>query len=240
MASEHAIQGIAQDYITLFIAVPLVLFALYFYRRNSLRGKFVLSGVLLYFLLTYLFYLAMGMYNALFLIYVALLAFSLFALILTITTFRAEETRESIGSVRIPTLAGWFLMFSSSMVAILWLSSIVPPLLSGALYPAGLYHYTTMIVQGFDLGIFLPLGFVSGLLAVKKNIWGVIFTTIYMIFLALLMSALISKILFMAKAGVNVVPAVYIMSAIFIISIVLSLLLMKNLQVSKLVPNYRI
>lgn len=53
-----AIQGIAQDYVTLLVGIPLLLVELYFFRKGSLSGKFLLTGTLLYFMLTYLFYLA--------------------------------------------------------------------------------------------------------------------------------------------------------------------------------------
>lgn len=69
MSAEVAIQGIAQDYVTLFVGIPLLLISLYFTRKGSIRGKFVLTVTLGYFLTTYLFYLIMGMYNALFLAY---------------------------------------------------------------------------------------------------------------------------------------------------------------------------
>lgn len=232
MSSHVAIQGIAQDYITLFIALPLLLISLYLCRKGSIRGKFLLTGTLLYLLLTYLFYTAMAMYNPLFLIYVALLALSLNALILSLISFDTEKLKEVIHSQRITTFAGWFLIVNSSMIALLWLNTIVTPLLSGTIYPQGIDHYTTMIVQGFDLGIFLPLGFMSGLLAIKKKILGVLFSTTYVIFLSILMAALTSKIVFMAKAGANVIPVVFIMPTICIISIVVATLLMKNLEAS--------
>jgi len=230
MSSDVAIQGIAQDYVTLFFAIPLLIISLFLYRNNSLRGKFMLSGTLLYFFLTYLFYTAMAMFNYLYLIYVILLSSSLFALLLSIISFDVERVKSLIRSERVTTFTGWFLLFNALMIALLWLSSIVTPLISGELYPQGLNHYTTMIVQGFDLGIFLPLGVVSAILAIKREIWGVIFSTIYVIFLSILMCALTSKIIFMANAGANVIPVIFMMPSICLISIILSVLLMKNIR----------
>jgi len=48
------------------------------------------------------------------------------------------------------------------------------------------------------------------------------------------MTALVSKILFMAKAGANVIPAVFIMPTIALISITFSVLLLRNLQTGNL------
>ena len=72
MSADVAIQGIAQDYVTLFLAVPLLLISLIFAIKGSLRSRFLLAGILNYFLLTYLFYLEMAMYNEMFLAYVIL------------------------------------------------------------------------------------------------------------------------------------------------------------------------
>jgi hypothetical protein len=80
MSEDVAIQGIAQDYITLFAAIPLLIIALIGFLRRSVRSHFLLSGILFYFFVTYLFYLTMGMYNIMFLVYVVLLGSSFFAL----------------------------------------------------------------------------------------------------------------------------------------------------------------
>ncbi|MBN1446411.1 MAG: hypothetical protein JXA28_00670, partial [Bacteroidetes bacterium] len=63
MSADVAPQGRAQDVVTLIIAVPLLLTAFVFARRGSVRARLLLTGVLMYFLVTYLFYLAMGTYN---------------------------------------------------------------------------------------------------------------------------------------------------------------------------------
>ncbi|MDQ7816479.1 MAG: hypothetical protein RDU14_05590 [Melioribacteraceae bacterium] len=234
MSADVAIQGIAQDYITLFVGVPLLLISLLLSRKNPLRGLFLLSGTLGYFLVTYLFYLAMGMYNWMFLVYAFLLGSSFFALILTILSFNPDEMKQLLKSEKPLRDAGIFLIINGSLVALLWLGIIVPPLINNTIFPPELQHYTTLIVQGFDLGLLLPIAFVVGYLAIKKNFYGYLFTPIYMIFLSLLMTALVSKILFMAKAGANVIPAVFIMPTIALISITFSVLLLRNLQTGNL------
>lgn len=72
MTADVAIQGIAQDYITLFLAIPLLLLSLIWSRRGSLKGRFILAGTIGYIFLTYLFYTNMVIYNQLFLVYVFL------------------------------------------------------------------------------------------------------------------------------------------------------------------------
>ncbi|WP_440955700.1 hypothetical protein ACSAZK_01665 [Methanosarcina sp. Mfa9] len=230
MSADLAIQGIAQDYVTLFIGIPLLLSGLYFARKNSVRGLFVLSGTLMYFLLTYLFYTAMGMYNILFLAYVFSLCLAFFALMLTLFSYDLEDIGSLFASEKIIRYAGVFLVINSIMVALLWLGVVLPPLFDGSIYPEELQHYTTLIVQGFDLGLLLPIGIVSGMLAVRKNSYGYLFTTVYLIFLSILMAALTSKILFMADAGYNVIPVIFIMPTVCLISTSFSLLILKKVK----------
>jgi len=228
MSADVAIQGIAQDYVTLFIGIPLLLLGLFYWRKGMVKAKFLLTGVLLYFFLTYLFYTAMAMYNEMFLAYVLLLSCSFFALIMNLISFDyGNPTFKSDKTIRI---ASYFLLINSMLIALLWLSIVLPPLINMTIYPNGLEHYTTLIVQGFDLGIFLPLGFVSAFLALKKTNSGYIFTTLYVIFLSILMTALTSKIVFMAYAGANVIPAIFIMPVIALFSTILSFQLLRQLK----------
>ncbi len=230
MSAEVAIQGIAQDYVTLLLGVPLLLISLFLARKNSLRGLFLLSGTLAYFLVTYLFYLAMAMYNRMFLIYVFLLGTSFFAFILTLFSYQVKELPGVSHSEKIFRTAGWFLIANASLVGLLWLKIVVPPLLDGSIIPAEVQHYTTLIVQGFDLGLLLPMAIVSGMMAIKKHLFGYLFIVIYVIFLSLLMTALSAKILFMARAGANVIPAVFIMPTINLIAMVFAVLLLRNIK----------
>jgi hypothetical protein len=121
-------------------------------------------------------------------------------------------------------------MVNAGLIALLWLSIIIPPILDGTNIPKQVQHYTTLIVQGFDLAIFLPMAFVSGWMAVKKQIHGYLFTTVYMIFLSILMLALVSKILFMAAEGASVIPVIFIMPPIAGIAIYFSWRLLENLE----------
>lgn len=233
MSSDVAIQGIAQDYITFFIALPLLIFSLIGFYRGRRQALFVLAGTMGYFFVTYLFYIAMGMYNILFLVYAILLCLSFFGLYRSIQSI-FQISQLSFPSDKIPyKLIGWFLIINSVLIALLWLSVIVPPILNGTIYPAELQHYTTLIVQGFDLGLLLPVCFISGVLLLKKKLQGFIYGTIYLIFLSILMSALTAKIVAMGINGVNIIPVVFIIPTINISTIILSIILVKRLNYLK-------
>jgi hypothetical protein len=230
MPADVAIQGIAQDYITLFLAVPLLLISLILYRKGSVKGKFLLAGSLLYFTVSYMIYLTMGMYNIMFLVYVGMVAASLLALIMITSSFDYARAREYFPKTRLVRNGAIFLLINCILIALLWLSMVVPPLIDGSVYPKELYHFTTLIVQGLDLAIFLPLGFASAVLALKKMPAGYIFMTIYLIFLSLLMVALTSKITFMGLEGQNVIPVIFIMPTLALVAMVFSFLLLRQVN----------
>lgn len=236
MSSDVAIQGIAQDYITLFLAVPMLLAALIFALKGSLRARFILAGILNYFLVSYLIYLEMAMYNEMFLAYVTLTGTSFFAFILALLTFDIQDIPLFFKPTAPVKFIGGFLIFNSIIIAMLWLSVVVPPLIDGSVIPDAVQHYTTLTVQGLDLALFLPISFVSGFLLIKKRPFGYLMATVTLVFLPLLMTALTAKIIAMASSGVNVVPAVFIIPAILLISVVCSLLLLMNIKEHFITP----
>lgn len=229
MSADVAIQGIAQDYVTLFVAVPLLFIGLFKFRKGSKKGTFLLAGTLGYFLVTYLFYLAMGAYNELFLIYVILLGLSFFGLLTTLFSFNFQDIDSGFSNNSVTKMLGIFLVVNSILIGTMWLGIVVPPLIDGTIYPNNLEHYTTLIVQGFDLGLLLPLCFVSGLFLLQKRKIGYLAGVTYVVFLAILMTALTAKVLAMMMHGVNVIPVIFIIPTINILTILICYRTLKSI-----------
>jgi hypothetical protein len=220
MSAEVAPQGIAQDYVTLFIGVPLLLISLFLARSGSLKGRFLLAGTLTYFLVTYLFYTVMGMYNEMFLAYIFLAGASFFSLTVTLLSFDVEHLPSSFSSATPVRSTGAFLIFNALAIALLWLSTIIPPLLDGSIVPEQVEHYTTLIVQGLDLGILLPAAIIVALLFIRRKPLGYLLCPVYFVFLSLLMTALTAKVVAMAILGYNVIPAIFIIPAFNLLNII--------------------
>lgn len=232
MSAEVAPQGIAQDVVTLFVGIPLLLLALRRADEGSIRSRFLLAGVLGYFFVTYLFYLVMGMYNALFLAYVILTSASFFALALVLLGFRIPGLPQ-VFTRRTPVrAAGVFLIVNASVIALLWLSVVVPPLLTGTVIPVQTEHYTTLVVQGLDLSLLLPLSVLSGWLLLAGKPLGYLLAPTYMVFLALLMTALTAKVVAMGMLGYSIIPAIVVIPTLNVISAVLAFLLLRSAEPS--------
>mgnify|MGYP003143704134 CR=1 FL=1 len=212
MPAEIAIQGLAQDLVTLFIGAPALLAALFWARTGSRAGLLALIGTVGYFFVQYMLYLAMATYNEFFLVWVALVLLTSQTLLrlvlaLPVTAFALPKNR---------FLVGGFLLANGVLITSLWLSVIVPPLLDGSLYPVGLAHLTTMVVQGFDLALFIPPSLIAGYACVKGRAPGALLAPAYSVFLMLQMTALLAKIVWMTAAGAAVGPALIIIPALLV------------------------
>lgn len=175
-----AAQAIAQDIVTLAIGIPLLIAALVIFQRGKLRGKLLLPGTLGYFLYTYASYAFGVAFNVLFLVYVALLALSLFALVLTLMTIDIRALPQHFSS-RLPRRGiAVFLFALGGFLLMLWLGGIVPALGSGQA-PLDLESYATLFIQVLDLGLVVPAAFLAGVLLWNRRPWGYLLSSVILV-----------------------------------------------------------
>lgn len=231
MSAQVAPQGIAQDYVTLFVAVPLLLISLYLYRKDSLRGKILLTGTTGYLLVTYLFFTLMAMYNVLFLPWVLLLSLCFFTFLLLFRSLDAAAMHAAMHT-RLPArFIGGFLMFSSISIGLLWLSIVLPHAVRGTI-PPETEHYTTLVVQALDLAILLPAAFISGRLLYRRTEEGLRAGAVYLIFLTLLMTALTAKVIAMGLLGYSIIPVVFIIPTFNLVALLCTIAILRSARVS--------
>jgi hypothetical protein len=229
MSAEVAPQGIAQDVVTLFIGLPLLLLSLILYRKGSLRGKILLAGTLGYFLTTYLFFTMMAMYNQLFVLWVLLLSLCFHAFYIIFKSLDEDEITSRLDIKHFAKFIGAFLIFCSVSIGMLWLSIVIPPAVRGEI-PPQVEHYTTLVVQALDLSIGLPAAFIAGVLLIKRRPFGYKLSAVYLIFLSVLMTALSAKVVAMGCLGFNIVPAVFIIPLFNILSLICSYIIVKGVR----------
>jgi hypothetical protein len=229
MSAEVAPQGIAQDVITLFVGIPLLLFSLILFRKGSLKGKILLAGTLGYFLTTYMFFTMMAMYNQLYLLWVVLLSLSFYAFIISFNSIDEQDAFRK-ASLNLPVkLLGGFLIFSSVSIGLLWLAIVIPPALAGTI-PKEVEHYTTLVVQALDLSILLPASFIGGVMLIRKKPFGLKLSAVYYIFLSILMTALTAKVIAMASLGYNVIPVIFIIPVFNAVAIIGTVIFLKRIN----------
>lgn len=193
------------DLITLVLGVPLLLACLALYRRCSLRAALLLVGVFTYFLYVYAS-LALGCaFNELFLVYVALFAGSLYAMILLFRSIRLEalsaETVERLPR-RGPSA---FMLFSGVVVLVVWLQPVVTALLNGDA-PARTEGYTTAVTHALDLAIIAPAVFICAALLLRRRPLGYLFAFPLLGIIVLLGPAIAAQTVAQVRAGVDLTP----------------------------------
>jgi len=144
----------------------------------------------------------MAAYNQLFLVYVAIYSLSLYSLAASLLTLDINKIKESLSAAPVKVTAV-FMFLVSITLSLMWLGTIIPPLVSGQ-RPALLETYTTLVAQAMDLGILVPLGIIIGTLLLKRNAWGYTLASIFLIKGATFGTAVLSMALFMMLNGMEI------------------------------------
>lgn len=223
-----AAQAIAQDVVTLLVGIPLLVISVILFKKGSLQGKLLLSGTLAYFLYTYASFAFGAAYNILFLVYVSLFSLSLFAFIFALMEIDIPTLPKHFSSGLPRRTIAIFLFVVGSFLLLAWLGRIVPALLANQ-PPLGLDAYTTLIIQALDLGLVMPIAFLSGILLWKKSAWGYLLSSIVLIKGVTLALAVSAMAVNMILAGVQVSTGELIMFPfIAIVSGGLTVILLRN------------
>lgn len=224
-----AAQGIASDFVTLVIGIPVLLISLYFANRNSFRARLLLTGTLGYFLYTYMSYVFLWMYNRFFIVYVLLMTLSLYAFILSMMSFDMEKICTHFKHKLPVRFLGGFQIFIACVIGLLWLGKIAPSIFKGEI-PDGLEHYTTLVIQGMDLGIVVPAALLSGILLIRRKPFGYLLSSVIIVKGITMLTAISAMIINMALHSVEVNLAEVIIFPVFNLLAIMSLvLLMKNI-----------
>ncbi|MFT3696835.1 MAG: hypothetical protein QM831_27080 [Kofleriaceae bacterium] len=156
-----AAQGRAQDWVNLFLVVPALLVVAQLASRGSDRALYVLAGAYAYVAYSYVVYAMAVHFNALFLVYCALVGLPAFALIELVPKLPAATSDRS---------AARALIAVAIVFALLWLGQIVPALVTGstpgAIVDAGL---ATNPVYVLDLALVLPAMVIVGMRAYRGD-----------------------------------------------------------------------
>ena len=159
----------AQDIAMVLLAAPLLILLGSRARRGSPVAFLCLPGCLAFAAYNYAIYAFSIHFGPLFLIWVAILGLSTFALAGTLAT--ADQARIKLlfadRSMRVP---GWFLVAVAALFAALWLSEIGSDLLAGELSrSADDWKVPTNPVHVLDLAFFLPAAIASGILLLRRH-----------------------------------------------------------------------
>ncbi len=149
-------QAVAQDIVNLAIVMPLMAFFTWRALRGSTASYLVWLGFLTFTVYNYFIYTFSIHFGPLFLVWVAILGTSIFALVGGALSLDANAVANAL-NFRKERVAAAFLMLTAVLFAILWLSDIVPALVDGSAPAAATdVNLPTNPVHVLDLAFFLP------------------------------------------------------------------------------------
>jgi hypothetical protein len=157
---------VGQDGVTLVVGIPLLLVSMWLTRRGSTRGLLMWAGTLFYFAYSYFFYVVGG-FNALFLVYIAIVSASLYGLLSLLFAIDAEALGDRFAA-RTPTrLVGGFLIGISLLFTLMWGGMSITSAVAGV-QPDEVLRSVVIV----DCTVLLPLLFFGGLRLRRREAWG--------------------------------------------------------------------
>lgn len=193
------------DLVTLALATPLLIGALIFARRGSLRGQLIWLAMLGYMLYNYIFYLYGAAFNQFFLLYVALFTLAIYALIFSLTRIDTGAMNRIVqGKMPVNWIGGFMLFFAimlGGMELVRTLSFLstgqVPPDIVRTGHPTGVVYAT-------DLSLLVPSMLMGAIWLWQRKPWGYVVAVIVNVKATTYVLALIAMSIFAAKTtGTN-------------------------------------
>ena len=225
-------QAVGQDLISLGVVLPTLIVSAILANRGSRRARLVWLGGLVYLVYSYAISSFAVRFNSIFLVYVALLGCSLYALIGGLVTLDTAGIRACFTD-RAPVKAvSIYLAVLAGLFYFLWLSEIIPALLAGKI-PQSIQDNGTPTnpVHVLDMAWILPAFGITAVSLWRKQAWGYTLAGAILSYAVLLTLAILSMVVFMIRQNQPiVVPQVVIFAALFAISLGMLIWYIKDLK----------
>lgn len=218
---SYAEEGRAQDLVTLFLGIPILLISYYFARRKSMVAVVILCGDLLYFFYSYITLSYGAHYNYLFLLYTVILALSVYLLIFTLSMFGNKVISEKImfpEKVFLPAILYTTIM--ASIFYFIWLSELIPAFISRqvplSITETGIINNP---IHANDLCFVLPGMLISSFLMIRKNRIALFLSPVMLFFSFIISVAVFNMGLYKLIKGIE---TDLIITSIFGVSVLIS------------------
>lgn len=163
------------DWVTLLVATPIFLIAIFLGKRGSKIGFALLAGLMTYTVYNYSYYLFGAAFNAAFLGYVIVFVLGIFGLITGVITLLNLVSRDDLPSILVGKSISVYMIITATFLSIGWvgqwlnfiIKGIKPPLLEqlGA---------TNHLVAALDMTLVVPWFLFGAVLLWKEHILGLI------------------------------------------------------------------
>lgn len=224
-------QGVGQDLVDLFIAVPLLLLSFFYACRGRKLALLVYGGTLFYIMYSFIIYCFGVHFNQLFLLYCLTLSLSLYAFILFFSDLRQLQVENWFGKAPVRLVSGYLIVVALIFYA-LWLKSIVPAILQNGI-PPDVSDYGLLVnpVHVIDLVFALPGMVIGAVLIRRRQGLGYLISSLALVFMVLLTLALAAMVMMLVVRNISEDFTVAIVFAVLsVTSVFISVLLFRNLK----------
>ena len=171
-------------------------------------------------------------FNSLFLVYVAILGLSFYALVSSVIHMHLSDLQASFSTSTLTKLVSVFFLILGIVFCLLWLREDLPAILTGVI-PSSVTeaNVPTNPVHIFDLGLYLPAMIITGLLLWRRNLLGNLLAGPLLVFSVLTGTAILDIFLVMGSQGIATsvgIEAFFVL--IIVVSLVLSVLFLRKVK----------
>lgn len=217
----YVAQAQGQDLVSLVIVLPALVVTAFLSGRGSRRARLVWLGALVYLVYTFVVAAFDNRFNSLFLVYVALLGCSLYALTGGLATADLAGIKASFTERTPVNIVSTYLVVLAVLFYFLWLSESVPAVLAGRVPQSVQDNGTpTNAVHVLDMAWVLPAFVIAAVRLRRKQALGYTLAGALLSYCVLLTLAILSMAVTMIQVGQPVVaPQVVIFGALFAINL---------------------
>ncbi|MBI5953032.1 MAG: hypothetical protein HY865_15345 [Chloroflexi bacterium] len=222
---------LGNDSVTLFVAIPILVAALAYSAKGSSKGQLIWMGMLDYMLYNYAFYLFGAAFNAFFLLYAALLALSIFALIFGLANLDVNRISPQVKKdMPVKWIGGYFLFVASGLGLVYLIQSIgfiatgnVPAIVTLSGHP-------TNVVYALDLTLLIPWLILGALWLIKRQPWGYVIAGILNVKGPLYTLVLAVNSILVVNAGISETSELPLWGTLTVLGLIASVLFYVNMK----------
>jgi hypothetical protein len=225
-------QARGQDFVSLAVVLPTMIITAFLAYRGSPRARLLWLGGLVYLVYTYVVATFDVEFNSLFLVYVALLGCSLYALIGGLVTAKMAGIKAGFSKEALAKAISIYLAILAILFYFMWLSEIIPALMAGKIPQSVQANGTpTNAVHVLDMAWILPAFCITAFSLWRKQALGYTLAGALLSYSVLLILAILGMVIFMVEGGHPVVvPQVVIFGTLLAISLGMLILYLWNVK----------
>lgn len=196
-------QGVGQDLVDLFLAVPLLLISFFYLSRGNRLATLIYGGTVGYIMYSFVIYCFGVHFNRFFLLYCLTLSLSLYTFIVLISELRKMQVESWFEGAPVK-LISVYLMVVAAIFYVLWLKSLVPAIIHNEV-PRDVSDYDLLVnpVHVLDLVFALPGLIIGALMIRRKQGLGYIIASISLVFMVLLTIALAAMVILLVLRDIS-------------------------------------